>query len=114
MSCYVILFFSSRRLQTRCLSDWRSDVCSSDLGVAGRRRGGRGSLGGRTRPGRAGRLGVRSAHGSTTAPARTSRYRLTPHFVRSEERRVGKEGRSRGAPYHLKKKRKIVDKKRRT
>src|SRR5256885_14283249 len=28
-----------------------------------------------------------------------------PHYlcVRSEERRVGKEGRSRGAPYHLKK-----------
>src|SRR2546422_10303485 len=26
-------------------------------------------------------------------------------LVRSEERRVGKEGRSRGSPYHLKKKR---------
>src|ERR1035438_4128487 len=24
-------FFSSRRLHTRCLSDWSSDVCSSDL-----------------------------------------------------------------------------------
>src|SRR5947199_6896087 len=24
-------FFSSRRRQTRCLSDWSSDVCSSDL-----------------------------------------------------------------------------------
>src|SRR5438045_4233840 len=34
---YVILmfvfffFFSSRRRHTRCLSDWSSDVCSSDL-----------------------------------------------------------------------------------
>src|SRR5947199_2576443 len=27
-------FFSSRRRHTRCLSDWSSDVCSSDLFVA--------------------------------------------------------------------------------
>src|ERR1039458_10541347 len=26
----VIVFFSSRRRHTRCLSDWSSDVCSSD------------------------------------------------------------------------------------
>src|ERR1035441_10904641 len=26
-----LLFFSSRRRHTRCLSDWSSDVCSSDL-----------------------------------------------------------------------------------
>src|SRR5438045_1879514 len=29
-------FFSSRRRHTRCLSDWSSDVCSSDLGVVPR------------------------------------------------------------------------------
>src|SRR5205814_7169309 len=28
--CYFF-FFSSRRRHTRCLSDWSSDVCSSDL-----------------------------------------------------------------------------------
>src|SRR5262245_62228275 len=28
----VSFFFSSRRRHTRCLSDWSSDVCSSDLG----------------------------------------------------------------------------------
>src|SRR5436853_4522825 len=28
-------FFSSRRRHTRCLSDWSSDVCSSDLGDEG-------------------------------------------------------------------------------
>src|SRR5437899_12978639 len=27
----VFFFFSSRRRHTRCLSDWSSDVCSSDL-----------------------------------------------------------------------------------
>src|SRR5215831_19899571 len=26
-----VFFFSSRRRHTRCLSDWSSDVCSSDL-----------------------------------------------------------------------------------
>src|SRR5471030_2439889 len=29
----VVFFFSSRRRHTRCLSDWSSDVCSSDLGL---------------------------------------------------------------------------------
>src|SRR5258705_12535711 len=29
----VFFFFSSRRRHTRCLSDWSSDVCSSDLSV---------------------------------------------------------------------------------
>src|SRR5205814_8037916 len=32
----TIFFFSSRRRHTRCLSDWSSDVCSSDL-FAGKR-----------------------------------------------------------------------------
>src|SRR5262245_62999817 len=37
--CFLVIlfflfffFFSSRRRHTRCLSDWSSDVCSSDLG----------------------------------------------------------------------------------
>src|SRR5262245_64492837 len=29
----LIFFFSSRRRHTRCLSDWSSDVCSSDLAL---------------------------------------------------------------------------------
>src|SRR5438045_5579373 len=29
--CRLFFFFSSRRRHTRCLSDWSSDVCSSDL-----------------------------------------------------------------------------------
>src|SRR5262245_64970101 len=29
--CLMFFFFSSRRRHTRCLSDWSSDVCSSDL-----------------------------------------------------------------------------------
>src|SRR5947199_6545505 len=38
-------FFSSRRRHTRCLSDWSSDVCSSDLGGDRRDRRGRAVLG---------------------------------------------------------------------
>src|SRR5205814_3325925 len=30
-----LFFFSSRRRHTRCLSDWSSDVCSSDLIASG-------------------------------------------------------------------------------
>src|SRR5438045_9352876 len=57
-------FFSSRRRHTRCLSDWSSDVCSSDLGS----------------------FGAGSA-GSAGASSDTARSREP---VRSEERRVGK------------------------
>src|SRR5262245_65323024 len=31
VSLFRFFFFSSRRRHTRCLSDWSSDVCSSDL-----------------------------------------------------------------------------------
>src|SRR5438045_8288158 len=31
---FFFFFFSSRRRHTRCLSDWSSDVCSSDLNAA--------------------------------------------------------------------------------
>src|SRR5471030_2466127 len=31
----MFFFFSSRRRHTRCLSDWSSDVCSSDLDRSG-------------------------------------------------------------------------------
>src|SRR5262245_63792175 len=34
MCSFVLFFFSSRRRHTRCLSDWSSDVCSSDLDLA--------------------------------------------------------------------------------
>src|SRR2546422_3436625 len=32
---YFFFFFSSRRRHTRCSRDWSSDVCSSDLNLAG-------------------------------------------------------------------------------
>src|SRR5207245_6760013 len=89
-SC-CMFFFSSRRRHTRCYRDWSSDVCSSDL-----RRNDAALdvyVGGIDRP----------------APVRThslwfERRQLSRHDVflwrpqgksRSEERRVGKESRSR-------------------
>src|SRR5205814_2882105 len=67
-------FFSSRRRHTRCLSDWSSDVCSSDL---------------------------TSARRGTCSQFQTSNIEdIESNLVafvnlRSEERRVGKECRSR-------------------
>src|SRR2546429_2500185 len=94
---FFFFFFSSRRRHTRCSRDWSSDVCSSDLHVTELDVG---SLRSRTpfglveRDGLAGgRVGKRPAGGGI------------PHCSlqrggRSEERRVGKECRSRWSPYH--------------
>src|SRR5256885_16915062 len=101
------VFFSSRRRHTRLQGDWSSDVCSSDLGralpVAGIAGDQQAALIGQAcfGPGMA-----KSTYGTgcflllnTGEVAVTSGNRM-----RSEERRVGKECRSRWAPDHLKKK----------
>src|SRR5258705_1259293 len=96
--CYFELFFfffSSRRRHTRCLSDWSSDVCSSDLTASTRRlpasirteRTWSGNDGSRLRIG-----DEPSDVENAIAPLESTR--------RSEERRVGKECRSRWSPYH--------------
>src|SRR6266849_9553382 len=78
-------FFSSRRRHTRSTRDWSSDVCSSDL----LRRGARSMPVDQYRSCPACR-GGRAARHSTR--------------LRSEERRVGKECRSRWWRHHQKKK----------
>src|SRR5262245_65807870 len=85
-------FFSSRRRHTRCLSDWSSDVCSSDLARA------------RRSPSRAGRRTSRGPLPHRRGPRR--RRPASSRCRRSEERRVGKESRSRGTTT-TEKKRKI-------
>src|SRR5215510_15653014 len=81
-----IFLFSSTRRHTRWPRDWSSDVCSSDLRVRSweRQRS-------------AGRV---SADRTCLDDAR----RQGDPARRSEERRVGKECRSRWSPYHYKKK----------
>src|SRR5689334_16379403 len=93
-------FFSSRRRHTRWNCDWSSDVCSSDLWVQPVRpvTGGRGvgQVPYTWRPLRPGGSGwVRLSTVSRTQRAVTGRS-----SARSEERRVGKECRSRGGPGH--------------
>src|SRR2546429_5318569 len=74
-------FFSSRRRHTRCSRDWSSDVCSSDLEHD---------------------RGVEVHEGSVPGIGNTRGLHLdtTVQQPRSEERRVGKECRSRWSPYH--------------
>src|SRR6478735_7488702 len=72
------IFFSSRIRHTSLQGDWSSDVCSSDLTAASE------WLWGEPDP---------------VATGEPSSASLT-EAVRSEERRVGKECRSRWSPYH--------------
>src|SRR3712207_7594587 len=87
---YFFFFFSSRRRHTRYWRDWSSDVCSSDLG--------------RTIPLRFGpttTTRVLTGPRWKAAPLQTLRNTWTAFSApRSEERRVGKECRSRWSPYH--------------
>src|SRR5437762_12004629 len=76
----VFFFFSSRRRHTRYIGDWSSDVCSSDLSVS-----------------------VPPMLPHVLARSRATSPYPTVRPSRSEERRVGKECRSRWLPYHLKK-----------
>src|SRR5262249_60082525 len=98
----VLFFFSSRRRHTRLVSDWSSDVCSSDLPggnrcewtsmitddppSVGQEVGDDARVLGR----------VLAEHEVAAAVAPDHRARVRDHRERSEERRVGEEGRERG------------------
>src|SRR3989440_6270574 len=94
----VFFFFSSRRRHTRSDRDWSSDVCSSDLAtstgtVEASHLPTSLALAVRTvNPSRRSLAGNRAAADELAAPS----FRR----IRSEERRVGKECRSRWSPYH--------------
>src|SRR5690606_40767357 len=79
---FFFFFFSSRRRHTRFSRDWSSDVCSSDLQNL---------------------LALFLSSSASRFPnAKFLSYQPLPTttFLRSEERRVGKECRSRWSPYH--------------
>src|SRR5438034_3207875 len=88
----VFFFFSSRRRHTRSLCDWSSDVCSSDLLPH--------ALHSRLNPVRH-PSELRISPVITNSPRQEQRGTILdrelahPAPLRSEERRVGKEGRSR-------------------
>src|SRR5262249_59525319 len=87
----VVFFFSSRRRHTRLVSDWSSDVCSSDLGIARKTP---------LAPAYATILAQASKRISRGAPSRPGviSTRAPIQTRRSEERRVGKEGGGGGGP----------------
>src|SRR5207253_4323266 len=88
----LFFFFSSRRRHTRWPRDWSSDVCSSDLKVNH-------DLGTHYFPwiaaGSTGRVDFIWLSTPNLNPSDTARSPWTVTFARSEERRVGKECRSR-------------------
>src|SRR3989454_6683966 len=95
----LFFFFSSRRRHTRLQGDWSSDVCSSDLRARVR-----------VRPRARGHPPVPPTHpdeGEPRVQAPSTRLEFLlqrdardERRSRSEERRVGKECRSRWSPYH--------------
>src|SRR5256886_5328242 len=97
---FTFFFFSSRRRHTRFDCDWSSDVCSSDLVVclddAGRLR--QTDRAERVVQVVATRPLARVVEEDGTREGVAARLRYQIH--RSEERRVGKECRSRWSPYH--------------
>src|SRR5690348_18488370 len=100
--CVCFFFFSSRRRHTRWTGDWSSDVCSSDLFYTD---GAREAW--LTSPRRkAAARGTGCALASAIAASMAAGREETT--VRSEERRVGKECRSRWSPYHGKKKKRRI------
>src|SRR5260221_9747247 len=98
VNLFFFFFFSSRRRHTRSLCDWSSDVCSSDLM----------SLWKFFHVSRNSELiivlgeDIAALAGLALALIAILLALVTgiPMFDRSEERRVGKECRSRWSPYH--------------
>src|SRR3712207_8406357 len=93
------VFFSSRRRHTRYWRDWSSDVCSSDLHRYG-------LLSPCYQPGNAARQ-IRNLTRQRSNLIRMAdkevlymQKAMEQMNIRSEERRVGKECRSRWSPYH--------------
>src|SRR2546422_8144979 len=89
----IFFFFSSRRRHTRCSRDWSSDVCSSDLQEVFGFFLCCNLLVLKEMVGPSGRF-------SNLASTLSSALRRRRGLGRSEERRVGKECRSRWSPYH--------------
>src|SRR5260370_20155972 len=101
---YFVLFFfffSSRRRHTRFKCDWSSDVCSSDLCCAPALRHGTNIPATAMQSNRRCEFtGTRSCATRLDLAGRAGSRQTVEPLQRSEERRVGKECRSRWSPYH--------------
>src|SRR2546430_8509597 len=96
----LFFFFSSRRRHTRFDCDWSSDVCSSDL--LSPRRSAVVRIPDTSEPASGSVRQNEASSGACVSRPRYSRLISSepPSITRSEERRVGKECRSRWSPYH--------------
>src|SRR5256885_5788946 len=96
-----IFFFSSRRRHTRLQGDWSSDVCSSDLAqIAAHAKANPGAVAvGSSGHGSSGHMALLLFERVAGVKMNHIPYKGSGD-TRSEERRVGKESRSRWAPYH--------------
>src|SRR5205085_8171822 len=101
--CCFFFFFSSRRRHTRFDCDWSSDVCSSDLFIDLRDRYGLTQVVFEADNAEL-FAAAEKAHGEWVLSVTGKVRARLPGATRSEERRVGKECRSRWSPYHSKKK----------
>src|SRR5260370_9097393 len=90
---FCFFFFSSRRRHTRFKCDWSSDVCSSDLILLM-------VLRHECHEQDSGKLRAAPPPPYPPRLAGEDREGAVGLCFRSEERRVGKEGRSRWSPYH--------------
>src|SRR5256885_6993208 len=98
---FFFFFFSSRRRHTRLQGDWSSDVCSSDLAIVQRAADiAAGSTEVLRRRIREIAVGCEVAVGIGPRPGGVQDGPCHRVVGRSEERRVGKECRSRWSPYH--------------
>src|SRR3546814_5768357 len=102
---FLCFFFKQKTAYEMRISDWSSDVCSSDLGAGGIVGRFHGAVGHARKPSDAPRPWQ-----CTLRRAGDGHPLTTATEIRSEERRVGKECvstcRSRWSPYHKKKKKK--------
>src|SRR3712207_7545294 len=98
MVCFF--FFSSRRRHTRYWRDWSSDVCSSDLGPAAPQQSYLRAEAVLDAAARTGAGAIHPGYGFLSEDAGFAAAVEAAGLVRSEERRVGKECRSRWSPYH--------------
>src|SRR2546427_4471495 len=95
---FFFFFFSSRRRHTRFDCDWSSDVCSSDLFFLAEQAGNLASQVIACKDRQTGEI-----VGMGSRSVRSVYINGRPEhigYLRSEERRVGKECRSRWSPYH--------------
>src|SRR2546430_7168382 len=102
LSVSLDFFFSSRRRHTRFDCDWSSDVCSSDLKAIEKGSGQHCYLTNQEAKRKLGSmvqaaLDPRGQQGSADCAGQNNWMK---NKDRSEERRVGKECRSRWSPYH--------------